>query len=213
MSSIKQNSTTISKLYKSRKIILKQCELRGYNIEEWNNFSINEVQSMYNNKQLDMLLEHKDSKKKFYIKYNIFSKLRPQNVNDYVEDFYNVENILDKEDDLMIIIKNKPNDSLANLLKTIYNSEGIYLNIIDMHTCLFNILDHKFVPKHRVLNDEEKEKVIKNYNIMDDKQIPEISRFDPVAKAIGLRPDQLCEITRSSPTTITTKYYRLCYNN
>lgn len=213
MSSIKQNSTTISKLYKSRKIILKQSELRGYDIEDWNNFSINEVQSMYNNKQLDMLLEHKDSNKKMYIKYNIFSKLRPQNVNDYVEDFYNVENILDKEDDLIIVIKNKPNDSLAKLLKAIYNNEGIYLNIIDMHTCLFNILDHKFVPKHRVLSDEEKEKVMKNYNVMNEKQIPEISRFDPVAKVIGLRPDQLCEITRSSPTTITTKYYRLCYNN
>lgn len=206
-------SPLVSKIYKSRNIILELLRKRGFNVEDYTEFSINEVHIMYNNKQLDMLLEHKDSKKKFYIKYNIFSKLRPQNVNDYVEDFYNVENILDKEDDLMIIIKNKPNDSLANLLKTIYNSEGIYLNIIDMHTCLFNILDHKFVPKHRVLNDEEKEKVIKNYNIMDDKQIPEISRFDPVAKAIGLRPDQLCEITRSSPTTITTKYYRLCYNN
>ena len=30
---------------------------------------------------------------------------------------------------------------------------------------------------------------------------------------IGLRPNQLCEITRSSSTSITTKYYRLCYNN
>ena len=39
---------------------------------------------MYNNKQLDMLLEHKDTNRKLYIKYNIFSKLRPQNVNDYI---------------------------------------------------------------------------------------------------------------------------------
>ena len=168
---------------------------------------------MYNNKQLDMLLEHKDSNKKLYIKYNIFTKLRPQNVNDFIEDFYNIENILDKDDDFIIIIKNKPNASLANLLKTIYNNEGIYLNIIDMHTCLFNILNHKFVPTHRVLNDEEKVEVMKKYNIMKDSELPEISRFDPVAKAIGLRPNQLCEITRSSSTSITTKYYRLCYNN
>tara|TARA_B100001093_G_scaffold331458_1_gene316478 strand:- start:352 stop:993 length:642 start_codon:yes stop_codon:yes gene_type:complete len=213
MSSIKQNSTTIAKVYNSRKILLKQCKNRGYNIEDWSNFSINEVQTMYNNKQLDMLLEHKDSNKKMYIKYNIFTKLRPQNVNDFIEDFYNIENLLDKDDDFIIIIKNKPNTSLANLLKTIYNNEGIYLNIIDMHTCLFNILNHKFVPSHRVLSDEEKEEVIKKYNVVKDSELPEISRFDPVAKVIGLRPNQLCEITRSSSTSITTKYYRLCYNN
>ena len=213
MSSIKQNSTTIAKVYNSRKILLTQCKNRGYKIEDWSNFSINEVQTMYNNKQLDMLLEHKDSNKKLYIKYNIFTKLRPQNVNDFIEDFYNIENILDKDDDFIIIIKNKPNASLANLLKTIYNNEGIYLNIINMHTCLFNILDHKFVPSHRVLNDEEKEEVMKKYNIVKDSELPEISRFDPVAKVIGLRPNQLCEITRSSSTSITTKYYRLCYNN
>ena len=213
MTTIKQNSTTISKVYKSRKIILKQCEKRGYKVEDWNNFSINEIQTMYNNKQLDMLLEHKDTNKKLYIKYNIFSKLRPQNVNDYIEDFYNIENILDKDDEFMIIIKNKPNDSLKNLLKTIYNNEDIYLNILNMHSCLFNILDHKFVPNHRVLSDDEKAKVMKEYNIVKESELPEISRFDPVAEIIGLRPNQLCEITRSSSTSITTKYYRLCYNN
>lgn len=213
MTTIKQNSTTISKIYKSRKIILDQCKERGYLVDDWNNFSINEIQTMYNNKQLDMLLEHSETKNKLYIKYNIFSKLRPQNVNDYVEDFYNIENILDKDDEFMIIIKNKPNDSLKNLLKTIYNNEGVYLNIINMHSCLFNILKHKFVPRHRVLNDDEKTKIFKEYNIVKDTELPEISRFDPVAMVIGLRPNQLCEITRSSSTSITTKYYRLCYNN
>ena len=45
---------------------------------------------------------------------------------------------------------------------------------------------------------------------MNDKQIPEITRFDPVAIAIGLRPQQVVEIIRSSPTALTTKYYRIC---
>ena len=45
---------------------------------------------------------------------------------------------------------------------------------------------------------------------MTDKQWPEISRFDPVAQAIGLRPKKVCEITRASETAITSKYYRMC---
>ena len=41
-------------------------------------------------------------------------------------------------------------------------------------------------------------------------QFPEISRFDPVAQALGMRPTQLCEIKRPSPTAIVTNYYRYC---
>ena len=71
-------------------------------------------------------------------------------------------------------------------------------------------MDNRLVPPHRPLNDTEKEAVKKEYNILEESQFPEISRFDPVALAIGLRPGQVVEIIRSSPTALTTKYYRLC---
>ena len=66
------------------------------------------------------------------------------------------------------------------------------------------------VPPHEILPHEEKEKIAKQYNILKDSQWPEISRFDPVAIAIGLRPGEVVEITRNSPTALKTKYYRLC---
>ena len=53
-------------------------------------------------------------------------------------------------------------------------------------------------------------KIYEKFNITKDSEVPEISRFDPVAQAIGLRPGQLCKITRSSPTSITTEFYRFC---
>ena len=37
-----------------------------------------------------------------------------------------------------------------------------------------------------------------------------INLFDPTALAIGLRPGQVAEINRKSPTALETKYYRLC---
>ena len=208
--SSKQNSTTISNVYKSRKIILEQCKERGYDISEWDNFSLNEVQSMYNNRELDMLLNHENGNKKMAIKYHLFTKLRPANVYEYVEGLYNVENILDKDDDFIIVVKNKPNDSLISMMKDLYNNEDIYLNVYDMHKYLFNILEHSFVPNHKVLSEEDKKAIYKKFNIVNDKELPEISRFDPVAQVIGLRPMELCEITRPSPTSITSKYYRLC---
>ena len=70
-----QNSNVlISHIFTSRKIILELMEKQGYNISEYANFSINEVHSMKQNNQLDMLLETRDEvvtpenpKKKMYI--------------------------------------------------------------------------------------------------------------------------------------------------
>ena len=40
--------------------------------------------------------------------------------------------------------------------------------------------------------------------------LPDISRFDPVSLAIGMRPGQVCEIIRPSKTSIKGTYYRVC---
>jgi DNA-directed RNA polymerase subunit H (RpoH/RPB5) len=51
---------------------------------------------------------------------------------------------------------------------------------------------------------------MKKYNIINKGQFPDISRFDPVARVIGLRPGQLCHIVRPSKTAIEANYYRIC---
>ena len=50
------NSQTISNIFRSRQIILQQASVKGFNISEYDDFSINEIASLYNNKQLDLLL-------------------------------------------------------------------------------------------------------------------------------------------------------------
>jgi len=210
MATIKENSLTISNIYKSRKIMLELLETRGYEVDEWNDFSINEIQSMHSNNQLDMLLTHKTNGKKIYVKYYIQKKLGKTNVYDYVDDIFSVEKILDKDDELIIFTKHKPNDTLIKLMKMIYVTDGYFVNVYHMKQYLFNILNHSMVPKHTVYADIDKPALYKKYNITKDSEVPQISRFDPVAQAIGLRPGQICEITRSSPTSITSLFYRIC---
>jgi DNA-directed RNA polymerase subunit H (RpoH/RPB5) len=61
-----------------------------------------------------------------------------------------------------------------------------------------------------VLSNDEKDKVKNIYNIENDSEFPTISRFDPVSQVLGIRPDELFEIERSSKTAIKTKFYRIC---
>jgi DNA-directed RNA polymerase subunit H (RpoH/RPB5) len=209
-------SSNISSVYKSRKTVLQLMKKQGYNVDEYDNFSVNDVNSMFQNKQLDMLLEQKEAdagekrKKKIYIGYYLAKTLRPQNVHEMIDDLFNLEEVLTKSDTLMIITKEDMNETLINLLKHIWEQDGILIVIQNIKRLQFNILEHVLVPPHRVLNNDEMGKIKERYNIMEDVQFPEISRFDPVAQIIGIRPGQICEIIRPSKTAIQSMYYRIC---
>jgi DNA-directed RNA polymerase subunit H (RpoH/RPB5) len=212
-----QNSSSlISSIYKSRKTILDLMEKQNYNTDDYSNFSINEVNSMTINNQLDMLLEKKEAnsqtgrKNKIYIKYYLVKTLRPNNLQDMIDDLFNLEETLTKEDTLYIIIKDEANETLMNELKLIWERDGILIIIESIKQLQFNILNHSFVPQHIIMSQEEVNEVMKYYNILDLSQFPDISRFDPVARAICLRPGQVCRILRPSKTAITTTYYRVC---
>ena len=203
-------SPIISKIYKSRNIILEIVKRRGYKIEDYEGFSVNDIHTMFAKHQLDMLLEHKDNGRKLYINYGIYKKLRQNYIDETIEDLFDVEEILTNKDELIIVSKDKINDALRNAMKNIFINEKRFYNIYNLNDYLFNILNHVLIAPHRILTEEEKQKIIIQYNITNISQFPEISRFDPVAQALGMRPEELCEIKRPSPTAIVTNYYRSC---
>jgi len=165
------------------------------------------------NEQLDMLLENSETGKKIFVKYHLGPKLKSNGaqIYDYIDDLYDIEQILGDDDELIIVTKDKTNDGINAIITQVYINDKKFINIYNIHSYLFNILNHNMVPEHTVLSDEQKATIITKYYITEESQFPEISRFDPVAQAIGLRPGQLVEIIRASPTAITAKYYRLCY--
>jgi DNA-directed RNA polymerase subunit H (RpoH/RPB5) len=210
------SSSLISSIYKSRNILLELMETQDYNISDNFEFSINEINAMFTNKQLDMILEKLNEnektkrKNKIYIRYYLAKTLRPQNIQEMIDDLYHVEEILTKEDTVYIIVKDEPNDTMIQLLKQIWEQDGIFIIIESLKRLQFNILKHILVPPHKIISTSEVNIIKERYNIMNDSQFPELSRFDPVAKAIGIRPGEVCEIIRPSKTSIISNYYRIC---
>jgi DNA-directed RNA polymerase subunit H (RpoH/RPB5) len=205
------DSSLISSIYKSRKTLIELMKNQNYNVDEYEYFSINEINIKYQNKQLDMLLEKntENNKTKLYIRYYLGKSLRSQ-IQDIIDDLFNLSEILTKNDTLLIIIKENINDILMQDLKHIWEQDGIFIIVQNIASLQFNILNHILVPPHRILNENEVVTMKQKYNIVNNTQLPEISRFDPVACAIGIRPGEICEITRPSKVAIETKYYRIC---
>ena len=211
-----QISSLTSAIYNSRNVLLEQMEKQGYDISDYNGFSVNEVNTMKTNNQLDMILEKAiedettKTKGKIYIRYYLAKALRPANLNEMIDDLFNVEEVLKKTDTLLIVVKDEANDTLINTLKHIWEQDKIFIIIQNLKRLQFNILNHILVPPHRILSQSETIIIKIRYNIINNEQFPDISRFDPVAQVIGIRPGQVCEIIRPSKTAISAPYYRIC---
>jgi len=209
-------SVLISQIYKSRNIILDLMNKQGYNISDYANFSISEVNSMKQNNQLDMLLEKQKEdintgkKNKIYIRYYLGKAIRPANLQEMIDDLFILTETLTKNDTLFIIMRDEPNETLITELKHIWEKDGIFIVIENIKRLQFNILEHVLVPQHTILDDSEVKTIMEKYNITDKVQFPDISRFDPVARVIGLRPGKVCRIIRPSKTAIEANYYRVC---
>lgn len=207
----------IVQIYKSRLNILSILEsVYGYDISDYSGFTFNEVDAMYQNDQLDMLLTDKmvDDKKeptqKTYIKYHINNALNDQLLRTMVDDLYEFSDTLGDDDCLFIVYDGEPNDSLVQSITQWYNNSKKFIIVYNIKRLQFNILEHSLVPKVSILDPSEVEVFKKKYNVTTMKDMPEISRFDPQAQAICLRPGQVCKFIRNSPTSLETPYYRIC---
>ena len=202
----------IQDIFKSRNTILSLLSKQNFNVTNQSDTGFNEVNSMYKAKQLDMLLENNNNNKKVYVKYHLGKSLRPSNIYDYIDDLFTIDNVLKLEDTLIIIMKDEPNDSIKKILKQLFMKDKTFIIIFNIKRLLFNVLEHSLVPPHRVLTPEEANLIKQKYFVKSDDELPNIDRFSPVSQAIGIRPGELCEITRNSNTSIESKFYRICSN-
>ena len=204
------DTISVTHIYAARNNLLSILEESGYDVSEYTHCGIQQMGAMMDQKQLDLLLTNR-SGKKIFIKFYLEGRL---NVSSEACSFYESNEdeppILTKADDLMIIVKMDPNDAQIAALNSLWNDSQIYASVINIKRLQFNILKHVQVPKHEILTLEEQEELFRMHNIQTLADLPSISRYDPVALVLCMRPGMVCRITRKSKTSVSTFYYRAC---
>ena len=132
----------IEDIYNSRLNILNILKYREFDISTYENFTINEINILNDNNQLDMLLENTTNNKKVYVKYYLTKLLKSQTIYSFIEDLFNIDNVLTKNDDLIIIIKDEPNDNLNQIIRDIWMEDQNYISILNIKRLQYNILNH-----------------------------------------------------------------------
>ena len=71
-----------------------------------------------------------------------------------------------------------------------------------------DITKHELVPKHEILNENEKKELLQKYGITL-RQLPRILITDAMVKILNAKIGDVIKITRNSPTAGETVYYRV----
>lgn len=134
--------------------------------------------------------------------YNLNSKFK----------FSDVRKLIDDDDSkaastLILITKDKMNTTNSKQINELNpNTEAFEIGEL-----MFNISHHILVPDHKALRDEDGiTKILNMYGLKSRHQLPLITRTDPMARYLGLRPGQLVRITRYSPGAGEYVLYRCC---
>ena len=213
-----QKNSKVKELYVSRQNLMEYLKRQSYNVSDIEEFSINEINAMYNvtidsidvASPLNFDVEHiENPDKKCSIYYHLKSTIKQQTLQEIVTNYYS-DGVNKEDNTLIIIVLNPINDSTQKTLKQCWKQRKEYVVMFDINSLMINILEHSFVPEHVKLNNEEKQLIYEKYNITHDNQVPEISIFDPVAKVMFMRPGELCEITRYDKISLQNKFYRIC---
>ncbi|MFB6116769.1 MAG: DNA-directed RNA polymerase subunit H [Candidatus Nanosalina sp.] len=70
-----------------------------------------------------------------------------------------------------------------------------------------DVRDHRLVPEHRKMSEEEVEELLEKHDI-EKENLPKIKSNDSALKQKDFEVGDVFEITRDSPTAGKTTYYR-----
>ncbi len=114
----------------------------------------------------------------------------------------------------IIVTLTKPSESVVELLRHYLAApENTLVQMFYISHLNFDISKHRKVPKHRLLTEDEKTKMMKQYNIQDLKRLPKIDSQDAMARWIGARPGDVVEISGLCVASAENRRYRYCVPN
>lgn len=192
-------------MYKIFKNIKKMLiDIRGYQDTHLKDITFEEFIKLSRN-DLNMVLypnkEHKIKNDPIYIFFPDEEKFGIKTIRSYrIEmDSKNIKRAI-------LVIKGDITPFAKKIINEEFAQDGIIIEKFDETEFLVDITDHILVPKHDLLSIEEKEELLKKYNIND---LPRILITDPQAKRYGASKKDIFKITRYSETSGFVEYYRV----
>lgn len=177
-----------------RKVILKMLIIRGYLIEDADEFI---------NSQDEEFLTHKIDNEDFKI-FVFFPKISTKvgvfTIRQYIKEMQD-----NGVEQAIVVVK----DAITAFAKQVFiEAKPLVIECFKENELLIDKLSHVLVPKHELIDEKEKEELLEIYKAKES-QLPKMLSSDPIAKYFGARKNQVFKITRPSESSGDYIYYRI----
>ena len=215
--------SNINVLEKIRNNVISMLIKRNYNknvLENLNTVNHADFIKLYKNNSINIKVKH-NLKNEIAIVY--FYNYREKKIKK--EDLTNIIDSIkaDMNNDiiynLILVVKEKPHSLILKRIANINTNtsddddlENMNIEIFYHSELKINITEHVLVPKHILLNESEKNKVISTYKSKEI-QMPQYAINDAVVKYYGLKHGDMVKIIRNSKTSGSSIYYRIVNKN
>jgi DNA-directed RNA polymerase I, II, and III subunit RPABC1 len=198
-----------SKMFRVRKTCFKMLRNRGYVVDENQlEMTTEDFRAAFGDdpsrENLSMLtVKADDPSDQLFVFFPTDDKVGVKPIKIYVERM--------KEESVfraIIVIKNDLTPFAKQALREMA-TRGYRIEYFKDAELLIDITEHKLVPQHIVLTNQEKKELLTRYRLKPS-QLPRIQVSDPVARYFGLVPKQVVKIIRPSETAGRYITYRIC---
>ncbi|GAB4851730.1 DNA-directed RNA polymerase V subunit 5A [Ancistrocladus abbreviatus] len=113
--------------------------------------------------------------------------------------------IVNKEslDRLILVLQNQ----ITNQAMKAVDLFSFKVELFQITDLLVNITKHVLKPRHHVLSEKEKQRLLKKYSL-EEKQLPRMSQKDAIARYYGLEKGQVVKVMYSGESTQSHVTYR-----
>ncbi|KAA8517229.1 hypothetical protein F0562_017519 [Nyssa sinensis] len=202
---VDEGSTESHRYYLSRRTVLEMLRDRGYVVPNSEiDLSLEDFRSVHGQKpdidRLRICASHRsDPSNKILVvfcgqnvvKVNVIRIIATQIINK------------DSLSRLILIVQNQ----ITNQALKAVDLFSFKVEIFQITELLVNITKHVLKPKHRVLTNEEKQKLLKKYSL-EEKQLPRMLLKDAIARYYGLEKGQVVKVTYNGEITGSHVTYR-----
>jgi DNA-directed RNA polymerase I, II, and III subunit RPABC1 len=177
-----------------RKVILNMLKIRKYLIENDDDF-------ISSDDEIQIFNKINDENNKIYVFFpKASTKVGVNTIRQYIEEMQ--KNGVKQS---IIVVKN----SITAFAKQVFiDAKPLQIEYFKENELLVDKLSHVLVPKHELLEEDEKKELLKIYKLKET-QLPKIFSSDPISKYFGAKKGQVFKITRNSESSGEYIYYRI----
>lgn len=208
-------------IYKSRVVLLKILDERGYDVERFKKISPIEILAALQAsnrsdkkdiiKTLDFEAYLKDKKasampdsSKCIVRYLMKTSAG------VLKTYFDADAFEPHEStEVIMMLMDNITDIHHQIAVEQYKKKKLRVSFFMISHLTFDPRDHYLVPKHTIVDSEEHEQLKKDLNITGFGKLPIIRyHIDPITRVIGAVPGNVIRIVRASPSAGTYMFYR-----